>query len=115
DLDGTSGALILYSTRVDAFDEVDAALLDLYVTAASRAVRDWSRYRRTREHVEQLRTALASRAVIDQAKGIVMALRGVDAEEAFALLVAQSQQQNVKLRDIAEGVVDTAVDAAHPR
>jgi AmiR/NasT family two-component response regulator len=52
-----------------------------------------------------LRIANDSRAVIDQAKGIVMALRGVDAGAAFGVLVARSQQENVKLRVVAEQVV----------
>lgn len=50
---------------------------------------------------EQLREALDSRAIIDQAKGILMALRQISAEEAFALLVEQSQRENVKVREVA--------------
>jgi AmiR/NasT family two-component response regulator len=39
--------------------------------------------------------------VIDQAKGILMAVRRISADEAFTLLVEQSQRENVKLRDLA--------------
>lgn len=53
----------------------------------------------------QLRAALTSRAVIEQAKGMVMLVRGCCAVEAFAVLVAVSQQTNVKLRDVATVVV----------
>ncbi|EOD57202.1 ANTAR domain-containing protein [Amycolatopsis vancoresmycina] len=53
----------------------------------------------------QLREALSSRAVIEQAKGMVMLVRGCSAAEAFAVLVAVSQQSNVKLRDVAVVVV----------
>ncbi|WP_103350745.1 ANTAR domain-containing protein [Amycolatopsis sp. CA-128772] len=56
---------------------------------------------------EQLREALSSRAVIEQAKGMVMLVRGCSAREAFAVLVAVSQQSNVKLRDVATVVVAT--------
>jgi AmiR/NasT family two-component response regulator len=56
---------------------------------------------RARDTGEQLRIALDSRAVIDQAKGILMALRQISADEAFTLLVEQSQRENVKLRDLA--------------
>jgi hypothetical protein len=55
---------------------------------------------------DQMRSALTSRAEIDQAKGILMAQRGLTADEAFAELVRTSQHANVKLRDIARRVVD---------
>lgn len=43
--------------------------------------------------------------MIDQAKGILMAVRGISADEAFQLLVDQSQRDNVKLRDLAQHFV----------
>ncbi|WP_410671572.1 ANTAR domain-containing protein [Amycolatopsis sp. cmx-4-68] len=54
---------------------------------------------------EQLREALCSRPVIDQAKGMVMLVRGWPAARAFAALVTVSQHCNVKLRDVATVVV----------
>lgn len=59
----------------------------------------------------QLREALASQPVIEQAKGMVMLLRGCTAAEAFGVLVAVSQQSNVKLRDVATVVVAAGSDA----
>jgi AmiR/NasT family two-component response regulator len=53
----------------------------------------------------QLRTALTSRAVIDQAKGILMALHSIQSHDAFDLLVKASQEQNRKLRDVAANFV----------
>ncbi len=55
---------------------------------------------------EDMRRALTSRAVIDQAKGIVMARRSCDADEAFAHLVALSSAQERKLRDVARSIVE---------
>ncbi|WP_337060215.1 ANTAR domain-containing protein [Kineococcus sp. G2] len=52
----------------------------------------------------QLRTALESRQVIDQAKGALMLVYGTGADEAFELLRWSSQQRNVKLADLAERV-----------
>jgi AmiR/NasT family two-component response regulator len=58
-----------------------------------------------------LERALSSRAVIDQAKGMVMARLGIDADEAFARLVKLSSHLNVKLRDLAALIVEGHVDA----
>ncbi|NNH24853.1 ANTAR domain-containing protein [Pseudokineococcus marinus] len=48
---------------------------------------------------------MASRATIEQAKGVLMARRGCSADEAFALLSSASQASGRKLRDLAAEVV----------
>ncbi|MEU5259543.1 ANTAR domain-containing protein [Amycolatopsis sp. NPDC021455] len=60
---------------------------------------------------EQLREALSSQPVIEQAKGMVMLLRGCGAAEAFDVLVVVSQRSNVKLRDVAAVVVAAGSEA----
>lgn len=60
---------------------------------------------RTGEVANAKRRAIAARATIEQAKGALMLVYGLDAEAAFALLSWQSQQSNVKLRDLAERLV----------
>jgi AmiR/NasT family two-component response regulator len=56
---------------------------------------------------EQLAEAMRSRAVIEQAKGILMARSPqLSADEAFDVLRRASQRENVKLRDIAQRIVD---------
>lgn len=57
---------------------------------------------------EELRTALTSRATIDQAKGIVIAQLGCGPDEAFAHLVRLSSERHTKLRDLAHEIVDSA-------
>jgi AmiR/NasT family two-component response regulator len=54
-----------------------------------------------------MRLAMESRAVIEQAKGVLMAQRHVDAEQAFEMLREASQRYNRKLREIAAGIVDS--------
>jgi AmiR/NasT family two-component response regulator len=49
------------------------------------------------------------RAVIEQAKGILIGAQGIDEDEAFGLLVRASQRENTKLRDIARRIVDDAI------
>lgn len=61
--------------------------------------------RRLADEVGHLRTALTSRATIDQAKGILMAQRGGTPEEAFAVLRQMSSDTNVRLADVAAALV----------
>ncbi len=97
-----SGAINGYSRRGHGFLELDASLLALYTTAVETALRSHSMYLRAYELAEQLRTALTTRAVIDQAKGALMAAHTITADEAFRLLVERSQRENVKLHALAE-------------
>ena len=57
---------------------------------------------------KQLALALDSRAVIDQAKGVVMSTFGVDSDTAFRCLVLISQHRNVRVRVVAEKVLSAA-------
>ncbi|GIG20048.1 hypothetical protein Cch01nite_07720 [Cellulomonas chitinilytica] len=62
----------------------------------------------------QLMAALESHAVIDQAKGVLMLTYGVDAGSAFELLRSTSQERNVRLRALAERVVESAQRGTEP-
>ena len=68
-----------------------------------------------RDRTEQLQRALDSRAVIDQAIGIIRSRSGVTADEAFDRLRRRSQSDNVKLVVVAEHLVDEAVRRARAR
>src|SRR5262249_24781743 len=57
-----------------------------------------------------LRAALDSRGVIGQAQGILMERERITAEQAFDVLRRASQDLNVKLRDVAQRLVDTGED-----
>ena len=59
--------------------------------------------------VSGLRAAMATRAIIEQAKGLIIASMGVDAEQAFELLIRQSQAENVKLHVVAERLISSAI------
>jgi two-component system, response regulator / RNA-binding antiterminator len=67
------------------------------------------------EETAHLRAALASRPVIDQAKGILIATHGCSPEDAFDMLCAASQRSNRKLRDIARDVVRSAQEVRGSR
>jgi transcriptional regulator with GAF, ATPase, and Fis domain len=95
----TMGALNLYSSRRNAFDDSDVALATVFAVHASVAM---SAARRQ----EGLEKKAESRDVIGRAKGILMARSGVSDDEAFAMLKGASQRMNVKLRDIAETITE---------
>lgn len=99
--DDHGGGVNCYSGHPGGFAELDEKLLGLYTSAATAALRAYCRYQYARDVTGQLRIALETRAVIDQAKGILMAIRQINPDEAFTLLVEQSQRENVKLRDLA--------------
>lgn len=102
------GSLNVYGTTDDAFTRVDSGVLRLLTSTAVAAVGSARRYLHTRELVDNLAIALTSRATIDQAKGILMARHGVDATLAFQLLVKQSQNENVKLAEVARQILESA-------
>lgn len=64
-----------------------------------------SREQQLEHELDQLRRAMVTRAVIEQAKGILIARTGCDAVEAFGLLVLQSQHENRKLWQVAQELV----------
>jgi hypothetical protein len=65
------------------------------------------------QELAQMRRALESRAIIEQAKGIAMGRYGLTAERAWAWLVRESQSRNIKLRVIAEQLVEEAARGGH--
>jgi hypothetical protein len=66
------------------------------------------RVRRLETEVEQLRTAMASRAAIEQAKGVLMLLMGCGDQVAFDLLAHISSHTHRKVRDVATAIVQSA-------
>jgi hypothetical protein len=63
---------------------------------------------RLREEIAQLKQAMRSRPVIDQARGVLMAVTGCSADEAWQTIVTVSQHANVKLRVVAQHLVAAA-------
>ena len=95
----TLGALNLYSKEVGAFDDDAQAIGAVFAAHAAVALASAQR----EEHLER---ALESRDVIGQAKGILMARQDVTPDRAFDILRRASQRLNVKLREVANQVVE---------
>jgi GAF domain-containing protein len=102
------GALNIYSFTREAFDDVREQVASLLAQQAAIVLANSQAFAGASELNEQLRTALGSRDVIGQAKGIIMEREGVDADAAFNILKAMSQRSNRKLRDIAQDVANSA-------
>src|SRR4051794_28580242 len=78
------------------------------VEAPTAGTSDEDRVRALELEVAQLRTAMASRAVIEQAKGVLMLLTGCADQVAFNLLTHMSSHTHRKVRDIAQELVGSA-------
>jgi GAF domain-containing protein len=103
----TVGALNLYDTSGESIlTEESREVATVFAGHAAIALTNALAVESTRELAEQLQRAMASRAVIEQAKGIIAVRRGVAPEQAFALLSRRSQDSNRKLADLAGEVVE---------
>jgi PAS domain S-box-containing protein len=105
----TSGVMALYGQSAPRAG-LDS-LIDLaqpYVAATETLVRDSQLMADMARVRDELEEALRSRAVIDQAKGMIMITRGCDAGEAFSVLVQMSNTSNRKIRDLAQSFVEEA-------
>lgn len=109
------GAINSYAYDRDAFTEHAVELGSQFAGPAAVSLFNAQLLAGAREHTERLERALASRAVIDQAIGIIRGRSGVSAEEAFDRLTRLSQTENVKLHLVAEQMVEEAVRRARVR
>jgi transcriptional regulator with GAF, ATPase, and Fis domain len=101
------GALNLYANRPDSFSDDDEQIGMELATTAAVVLANASAYWTTFELSQNLSEAMKSRAVIEQAKGMLMARsETLSPDDAFDLLRKASQRENVKLRDIAQRIVN---------
>jgi GAF domain-containing protein len=104
----TSAAINIYGAGpTGPFDQAAQDIATTFAGYAAVALLNAARYQDTLLQVQQMRQAMASRATIEQAKGILMRDRGCTPEEAFEILKTMSSQTHRKLRDVAQAVVET--------
>jgi GAF domain-containing protein len=104
----TIGGLNLYGTQGDPYDDTSVELAGDFAGYAAIALANAAALADAVEEVAGLRTAMQTRAVIEQAKGILMRDHRCTEEEAFRMLVQASNVSNRKLRDIAVSLVEGA-------
>jgi GAF domain-containing protein len=103
--DVTLGALNLYGTSAVAFDTSDADILEILTATAARAIGEFVRFRSATQVADDIRAAIKHREIIEQAKGMLMAIHQIDAEAASAMLHRECQVTHRKLRDVSAEVV----------
>jgi hypothetical protein len=111
---GTLGALNLYAQLPRAYGAIDrttalifAAHAGIALGAAEALADATTSLHSELLRVDNLQAALVSRAVIGQAQGILIERERITPDQAFAVLCRASQHLNIKLREVAQYVVDT--------
>jgi GAF domain-containing protein len=113
--DQVIGTINAYAYERDAFAEHAVQLGAQFAGPAAVSVYNAQLLASAHERTDRLQRALSSRAVIDQAVGIIRSRSGATAEEAFDRLARMSQSENVKLNVVAERLVEEAVRRARTR
>jgi GAF domain-containing protein len=106
-MNGPNGAVNLYATFPAAFGVVDRAKGVILASLASAALAAAHSIEDEERRIENLHSALSSREIIGQAQGILMERERIAADQAFDVLRRASQYLNIKLREVAQTLVDT--------
>jgi GAF domain-containing protein len=106
--ESVTGALNIYATKPDAFDDDAIVVAQTFAGYAAVALANAHLYDAQASLAQHMQAAMENRAVIEQAKGIIMAARRCSPDEAFQILTKLSQDTNHKLRDVATALVANA-------
>jgi GAF domain-containing protein len=109
-----AGALNLYARRPGMFGPAEVERAEKFAMHSSGALTLALRMASCHDLNDQLRSSMVSRAVIDQALGVIMATEHCPQDKAFSVLKTVSQNTNIKIRDLAATIV-TSVSGEPPR
>jgi len=112
--DQVIGALNVYAAKPEAFDADAIILGQTFAGYAAVALANAHLFDAQASLAQQMQAAMQSRAVIEQAKGILMGSRRCTADQAFAILNKISQDTNRKLRDVATTLVASTAPHSRP-
>ncbi|MCW2528032.1 MAG: hypothetical protein JWM76_2892 [Pseudonocardiales bacterium] len=113
--DTVVGAMNVYGHVRNAFTERAMRLGELFSVPAAVSVHNAQALFQARRLSDEMKTAMSSRSIIDQALGVVMSRTGSSEEDAFNGLRSRSQSQQVKISVLAQQLVDDAVRRAQSR
>jgi|SRR5215472_15325792 len=112
-LSGTAAiTLSLFGARPRVLDPDQLPLAELLVAVGGAVIGNMATYGDAHRTAIQLREAAESRALVDQAKGILMHALGCSADQAFERMREISQQSNMKMTEVARRVIDSRLGAA---
>jgi len=106
-VNGDPGALNLYARYPQAFGVIDRGRASLLAAMAGMAFQSARTHEDEERRAANLQAALITREMIGQAQGILMERERITPDQAFDILRRASQHLNVKLRDVAQSLVDT--------
>jgi hypothetical protein len=110
--ESVSGAFNVYSLKPYAFDEDTVILAETFAGYAAVAMANACLYDGPAALTGHLTAAMGSRALIEQAKGVIMAERRCPADEVFAVLAKVAEYSHREIHDVAAALVDSAVHRA---
>ena len=105
--EGIAGAVNVYARKPDAFDEDSRSVAIRFARYAAVAATNMYAYEEARDLIEHLERRVESRAVVEQAKGILMERYELSAEQATQALARVARHTGSKVRDIAYDLVQT--------
>ena len=97
------------ATLAEAFATMPRAGFEWTHPVMAAAITRFNMFRRMRDELTETKRALEERKVIDRAKGLLMKARGIDEDQAYALLRKTAMDQGKKISDVATALV-TAMD-----
>ena len=103
--EGIAGAVNVYARKPHAFDEDSRSLATRFAASAAVVVANMYAFEEVRDLAEHLERRVASRAVVEQAKGILMERHGFTADQALQALTWAAADAGTKVRDIADHLV----------
>jgi GAF domain-containing protein len=109
--DTTLGALNLLSVDPVPMDQADVIVAQGFADLATLSIVQHRAAAEAQRLNTQLSTALNSRVIIEQAKGVISERAAIGLDEAFARLRAYSRDNNRRLTDVAQSAVDGTLDA----
>jgi GAF domain-containing protein len=108
--EATLGALNLLSVTRPPMDEADVIVARAFADLATLSIVQHRAAAEAQRLNEQLSAALASRVVIEQAKGVISERAGVDLAEAFSRLRTYARNHNLRLTNVGEAAIDGTLD-----
>ena len=111
------GALVLslVGVRPGALDAQSDPMADTLAAFGGAMLANATAYGQAKRTASQLKDAVVTRPVVDQAKGILMHALGCDADEALRRLRHESQRRHVKVTDVAAEIVAGAKTSKGPK